>query len=381
MTVETKPYLEEAMRLTGLSDFGPGEFEEPLARLLRSVHDESRLTEVGQGALYGGIVSRLVTRLQIEACYAESPEIDDEQLDDVVFVVGLPRTGSTVLSQLLALNPETRYLRRWEAADPCPPPDASHRDDPRIEQTAARIEHFGRIVPKQLEVLPRSGPNDVEEDSLLLECAFVSPAWEAAFRCPSFMEWLVADEGNCREGFQYHRRIVKLLQWKWPARRWLLGAPTHTLAMSALDEAYPTARYIWTHRAPAAVIPSVCSLVTMVREAFVTNPEPKELGPVLCRNWEQGTIRAMQFRERVGDHRFVDIAHQEQLRDPAGTVRDIHEWLGWPTSPSLEADVARWREEKPKGVHRPDPADYGIDIEELAHSFAAYTERFAALIG
>jgi hypothetical protein len=378
---EAKAYLEEAMRRTGLTDFGSGALEEPLERLLRSVHDESRLTELGRGALHGGIMSRLVTRLQVEACYAGAPEIDDEEIHDMVFVVGLPRTGSTVLGQLLALHPETRYLRRWEAAEPCPPPDATAPDDARIAQTAARIEHFERVVPRHSELLPRSGPNDVEEDSLLLECSFVSPAWEAAFRCPSYMDWLLSDESNIREGFQYHRRILKLLQWKWPAKRWMLRAPTHTLTIDALDDAYPDARYVWTHRDPLAVITSVCSLVTMVREAFVSNPEPAELGPILGRNWAQGVTQAMRFRDRIGEDRFLDVAHGEQLRDPLATVAHVHQWLGWPMSPSVEADVSRWREEKPKGVHRPDPAAYGIEPLDLRDRFAEYTERFAPFIG
>jgi hypothetical protein len=118
----------------------------------------------------------------------------------------------------------------------------------------------------------------------------------------------------------------------------------------------------------------------MVREAFVSNPEPAELGPVLCRNWAQGVNRAMRFRDRVGDERFFDVAHREQLRDPLGTVRELHDWLGWPMSPSLEADVSRWREEKPRGVHRPDPADFGIDADDVEDRFASYAKRFAALV-
>jgi hypothetical protein len=381
MSSETREYLDRATDLTGLHDFGAGAFHEPLAMLLRSVHKESCLTELGRAALDASIVSRLATRLQVEAWYAKAPEIHDQDLGDVVFVIGLPRTGSTVLSQLLALNAETRYLRRWEAAEPCPPPDVTCPQDPRIEQAAARIEHFERVVPKHSEVLPRSGPNDVEEDHALLEFSFVSPGWEGAFRCPSYMDWLLSDEDHLSDGWRYHRRILKLLQWRWPAKRWLLGAPTHTLSIDALDRTYPDARFVWTHRDPAAVIASVCSLLTMVREAFVTNPEPAELGPVLCRNWAQGVGRALRFRDRVGDERFFDVAHREQLRDPLGTVCELHDWLGWPMSPSLEADVSRWREEKPRGVHRPDPADFGIDADDVEQRFAGYTKRFAALVG
>ena len=170
--------------------------------------------------------------------------------------------------------------------------------------------------------LPRSGPNDVEEDHALLEFSFVSPGWEGAFRCPSYMDWLLSDEDHLSDGWRYHRRILKLLQWRWPAKRWLLGAPTHTLSIST--------RSTGRTRMPAssgrtgtqaAVIASVCSLLTMVREAFVTNPEPAELGPVLCRNWAQGVNRAMRFRDRVGDERFFDVAHREQLLSVRHGVR------------------------------------------------------------
>ena len=381
MTTTTTAYLDEAVRRTGLSDFGPGDFEGPLERLLQSVHDESRLTELGRAALDGNIVAHLVTRLKVEAWYAKAPEIDDEQLDDVVFIIGLPRTGSTVLGQLLSLNPETRYLRRWEAAEPCPPPDASVPDDPRIAQAEARIEHFERLIPRYTEVLPHSGANDLEEDNILLEPSYVSPGWEAAFRCPSYIDWLLSDERNFTDGYRYHRRIVKLLQWRWPAKRWLLRAPTHTLSIDALHEAYPDARYVWTHRDPLAVLTSVSSLLAMVREAFVENPEPAELGPIVTANWAQGTRRAMAFRSRVGERRFFDVAHREQLRDPSGIVRGVHDWLGWTTSPSFDDDVARWREEKPRGVHAPDPASFGIDPNEVRARFADYTERFADQLG
>jgi len=380
MIPDARAYLDEATRRTGLTDFGPGEIEEPLERLLRSVRDESHLTDVGRAALDAIVASRLVARLQIEACYAAAPEIEHEELRDVVFVVGLPRTGSTVLSQLLCLNPDTRYLRRWEAAEPWPPPDAAAPEDPRIDECGARIAHFEQVVPGHADLLPKSGPNDVEEDHALLELSFVSPGWEAAFRCPSYMAWLVSDQDHLADGWHYHRRVLKLLQWKWPAQRWLLGAPTHSLSIEALDKAYPDARYLWTHRDPSAVIASVCSLVAMVRTAFVTSPEPAELGPTLCRSWAEGVARAMQLRDRIGDERFLDIAHRDQMRDLLATVLRVHAWLGWTVTSSFEDDVMRWREAKPRGVHHPEPADYGIDPDEVAARFAAYTARFADLV-
>jgi hypothetical protein len=374
--ITTGALLDAARARTGLRDFGEDSFLEPFERLVDSINRESRLSAVGQIAGPEMLIHALINRLEIESWYARHPEIDDQQIIAPVFGVGLPRTGSTALGFILSLDRNTRVLRDWEANRPCPPPEsATEFTDPRIAATQAANDAFEALVPELPNMLPRAveGPT---ECYYLLTYSFSTSALETFFNVPSYSAWLSSSAFDMEPAYRYHQRVIKLLQWRCPPRRWFLRSPPHLFGLDALFKVYPDARFVMTHRDPVKSVPSTCSLMHHLRSAFVENPEPEQFGPAQAELWAMALKRALAFRERVGEDRFYDISHRRQTKNPAEQIRGLYEKLGWPLDEQLESRIAAWQEVNPKGPHQAQAASFALDPAQLAARYRFYTERF-----
>src|SRR5262245_21776391 len=236
---------------TGLDDFGDETFREGLEILVRSLRDEAKLNAVGEIALPQMLVRSLSQRLHIENWYRRHPEIADEPITQPLIGLGLPRTGSTALSFLLAEDPGARSLRRWEAAEPCPPPSTVTGLDPRIMQAEAEMEMQQQLAPRLAALVP-STPTGPEECQHLMALDFKSHDFQALAHIPSYSSWLLdADLGPT---YAYERRTLQLLQWGAPSNPWRLKCPSHLLWLDHLDGAFPDARFVMTHRDPADVL-------------------------------------------------------------------------------------------------------------------------------
>ncbi|MBK7519911.1 MAG: sulfotransferase [Gammaproteobacteria bacterium] len=220
--IETGKLLDQARERSGLSDFGEEDFLEPLSRLVDSINRECELSPIGEQAVPEMLLTQLVNRLEIESWYARHPEIDDEQIVAPVFTASLPRTGTTALGFIMAQDPQTRVLRNWEAYHPCPPPEsATEHNDPRIAVAQRESDGLEAMVPELVNMLPRSvtGP---EECYIIKSYAFSAYGFDAIINVPSYVEWLVHSKDVLLSGYRYHRRVLKLLQWHCPPRRWSL---------------------------------------------------------------------------------------------------------------------------------------------------------------
>jgi hypothetical protein len=277
---------------------------------------------------------------------------------------------------MLALDTETRSLRGWEAAEPCPPPDINVPDDPRIERNIQRGHEFEALVPGVTEAMPRNA-HAPEECFYLLDLSFADVAFNGFHRIPEYERWAMT-EGlpEVDAAYRYHRRVLKLLQWKTPARRWVLRSPVHSAYMGALLKSYPDARFVVTHRDPVKVLPSICSLIYQVREAFLKNPGPRELGAGQMDQWQEAMRRLIRNRDSLGEERFFDLYHREQVANPEPGLRRLYDWLGWEFSEQFHTRLEQWRAENPKGTHKSDLADFGLEADEIKDRFAFYTDRF-----
>ena len=378
MKMTPKQLMDQATEMTGLSDFGEPSFLEGLNRLVDAINRESIPTEMGEFAFPASIVGHLANRLQVEDWYNRHPEIDDEVINDPVFITGLPRTGSTALGHMLALDSNTRCLRGWEAYEPCPPPDVNVTDDPRIARNEQRTADMDALAPGISEALPRN-PNAPEECFPLLDLSFTDIALNAFFQVPSYEKWAMQEDlPEMDAAYQYHRRVLKLLQWKTPASRWVLRTPVHAASMNALLKAYPNARFIITHRWPHKVLPSISSLMYQVKNIFLKNPQPELLGPAMTSQWEKILKRLLQFRESHDSNLFFDIYHSEQVRDPEPGLRDLYNWLGWEFTDDFVNRLNEWRVDNPKGSHQPDPAFFNLDLDDVKKTFAFYTDKYGS---
>ena len=252
MTLDAEELEAEARQKTGLDDFGDAMFHEGLERLVRSFNEEADLTEAGDVMQHMRLVSLLSARLQVEDTYRTHPAIDDEEIEGPVFVIGLPRTGTTALSQLVAADPQFRSLRMWESSSPCPPPEsATEHSDPRIADAEAGLAMMYEMFPLMAEMHHQEATTATECQDLL-GMSFRTVHFDGFGYVPSYLAWVT--DCDMRGTYQYHRRVLQLLQWHCPPRLWHLKTPVHMFALDALLEAYPDAKFLWSHRDPAKVL-------------------------------------------------------------------------------------------------------------------------------
>lgn len=376
MNLSAQTLMDQAREITGLHDFGEPSFRAGLDKLVEAINKEAIPTELGEFAIPGNIVAKLVNRLKIEECYRLHPEINDEVIENPVFMTGLPRTGSTALGHMLALDRETRSLRGWEAAEPCPPPDSHVIDDPRIARHLKNLADIEVMAPGLTEALPFN-EHAPDECFFLLEYSLTDVAFNGFYHVPDYEDWAMT-EGlpEMDAAYAYHKRILKLLQWKTPAKRWVLRSPIHALHMNALLKSYPDARFIMTHRQPDKVLPSICSLIMLLRKCFLKNPAPIELGVRQVTQWQEALCRVIEFREKLGEQRFFDIYHSEQIVDPEPGIRNLYNFLGWQFSDDLSEALSTWQKNNPKGSHKADPSAFELDLQAIRERFQFYTDRF-----
>ncbi len=368
--------VDTACQRTGLDDFGGTEWREGLDRLVDALNDEADLTELGTQILGSRLEMLLANRLRVVATVDAHPEIADEEVEGPLVIIGLPRTGTTALSNLLAADPQIRSVRLWESSDPVPPPEADHQhDDPRIAAAesglAAMYETFPRM--RSLHFQAATGPTECQD---LLGMEFRTEHFDGMARVPSYVEWVI--DCDMYGTYAFHRRTLQLLQWHCPPRLWHLKTPVHMLALDALAAAYPTAKFLWTHRDPAAVLGSVCSLIAYTRSWSSDGDNPEELGRDQLDLWAEAIRRALDFRDRTGEERFADISFDAQQSDPVGALAAAYGRLGLDLGTGWGA-VEAWARDHPPGahgVHEFSLGDFGLDAERVRHRFRFYLERF-----
>jgi Sulfotransferase family len=359
--------MASAIAQTGLEDFGNDSFREGLEILVRSLHEEARLNETGEAFIYPRLVNHLAQRLQIEDWYRRHPEIDDTPIVAPLIGMGLPRTGSTALSFLLAQDPNIRYLRQWESSRPCPPPSTVRGPDPRIPSSGEKAG------TKQHVPMTANGPMECLD---LMSLDFKTHIYQAFAQIPSYSSWLLG--ADLTSTYLYERRVLKLLQWGEPERPWRLKTPTHILFLEHLDRAFPDARFVMTHRDPTDVILSVADVYADIAGGFTDDLDREYMGRLNVEHWSVGMERVLKFRDGGADNRFYDIGFLAMRADPIGEVSALYAWLGEPVSDEFEAGMRDWwaanaENHEPGG--RADPASFGLDLDEVRPLFSGYVTR------
>jgi len=370
-------HLVAAARLAaGHDDFGSDSWREGLDRYVDALGAEAALTELGMVALETQITKNLVNRLQVTAWLAEHPEVGGGPIERPLVVLGLPRTGTTLLSELLHRDPANRSLMRWEAASSVPPPRAAEMaTDPRVEAARADAGGMDALNPG-LKAIHYEAPDGPTECVAVLAQDFKSLLWSVIAHVPSYNGWLLScDETSA---YAYHRTVLGLLQSEAPGR-WALKTPHHCLGVDALVAQYPDARLIMTHRDPITVVASLCSLVRAFAGTFSDADHTAEINELWTTIAQTIVERVVSWRARNGDERFVDVAYTGLVADPVGTVAAVYDHFGEALTPAAEAAMRSYVAAHPRGEHG--RHEYrlevlGLDEAELTERFDAYRDRF-----
>ena len=370
--------LDAARRATGLEDFGDDAFRRHLQVLLRAYDEESRLNPFGLMMVNQELAGILKSRLSVQAAWKREPGVLEAPIRRPIFILGLPRTGTTALHQLLAEDPDNQVLEYWLAAAPGPrPPRERWRSDPRYKQAVFGLKVVYFLDPglKAIHLLTADGPDECRH--LFLQ-SFLDHTLDSNATIPSYTKWF--REQDMRPAYARHRDILKLIQSPTPERRWLLKYPAHMRHLEILLEIYPDACIVQTHRDPARVLPSVCSLVAGWRGIYEDSVDRRGLGHWQLDMYAGMVGHAMAVRDASDRARFFDVAFAELVADPLAVVTRMYRHFGLPLSERAERRMRAWHAGNPQarhGGHHYRAEDFGLSEDEIAQRFAAYTERFA----
>src|SRR5436305_5534562 len=363
-----------AKRRCGLDDFGEGEFFEALSRLLDSCRDEARLNLIGKIALKVDVLEALCARLKMERDRQLHPNISRQEIRKPLFIVGLPRSGTSVLHRLLAADPEHRAPLMWEVRSPSPPTHASEKR--RIQSATQSCNFFNWLVPT-FRYVHTVGAEVPQECVSLMTPTFLSDQFDAMYYVPSYRAWFF--QQDLRLAYEYHRRFLQHLQFRRSARRWILKAPTHMFALPALFSVYPDALFVQTHRTPVDSMASVSSLMTILRSAFSDAVDPS----IVCREaidyWSETMDKFLRERDRLADNRICDIQYEEVCREPIRAVRRIYEFFGWSLSKEAEQSMRvliASQAKRESANHRYNLSQFGANAEDVLSAFGPYCKRF-----
>ena len=379
VSLEERDLLRAACRATGLDDFGDDDFREPLGRLLSCLESEADLTLLGRVAARRDLMGLLETRLRLVADRQRSPEISAEQIAAPIFIVGLPRTGSTLLHHLLAQDPDTRVTQAWEVMYPSPPPTQDTYDsDPRIERATKQLRWLDWLAPDFKTIHP-VGARLPLECIALMSASFRATRFQTTYNVPSYETWLNGQD--MRPAYAFHRRFLQHLQWRTPGARWVLKAPSHIFSFEALLDTYPDARIVQTHRDPVTAVTSVASLSSVLHRAFSRHRAAAEFGHEVTIRWTDGLERSLELRRtgRVASERLVDVHYHKLVKDPMATVRRIYAQFRMSLTPPAEARMRKFLAANPQGKHGRHeyaPNTFGLDRQELETRFRVYSEYF-----
>ncbi len=371
--------LASARRRTGLTDFGAPRFREPLAIFLRALEEEAELTQVGRALARHEVGTWLENRLEIEETFRRHPEIAAESIEKPIFVTGTGRSGTSILHELLAVDPRNRALSTWEALHPCPPPERAHTEsDPRIARAEREVRLWARIAPIY-ESMHENGARVPQECIYLTAHEFTSDLLSGNYQVPSYAAWLA--RADLIPAYRTHRRCLQLLQWRCRGERWVLKAPSHLWALDALLEVYPDARIVQTHRDPLAVVASMTSLMATLAWLRSDRVDPEALGHSAVRSIGFMLKRAMALRDaaQLGPDRICDVRYQDFLRDPIATLAGLYDQFGIAWRSDVESRMRAHLAARPKdrhGAHVYRFEQTGLDAGEARERFRAYRERF-----
>jgi hypothetical protein len=374
-----KSILEASCRQAALDDFDVESFREPFRRLIDSMETEAGLNALGRVASRHDLIRLLVNRLRMDEDLKRNPGIAEEEIRRPIIITGLPRTGTTLLHSLLALDRTSRVPLTWEVMYPSPPPEtATYLTDRRIGTVDRQIRWFHRMVKGFNRIHP-VGARLPEECLVIFSHSFLSYQFETTHRLPAYLDWLEGQD--LRPAYEMHRRILQHLQWRHPGERWVLKAPAHMFDFEALFSTYPDACLVMTHRDPIEVAASNASLTATLRSAFSDGVNPLEVGPECSRRWAGAIDRAVRSRDRgcAPAERFVDLYYSDLISDPAGAVRKVYRSFDLPLPDDMEERVRAFLLRNPRdqfGKHRYALEEFGLDRAGEAKRYAAYRARF-----
>ena len=369
-----------AQRRTGLADFGDEGFTVRLGLQLAEMDDDEERTGIGRLMMFGDCVRAAANRLRVHDLLTRHPEILEIPITRPVIVVGLPRSGTTHLVNLLAADTRFRSMPLWESYEPVPNPDEHSEGDgvdPRWTRCQGMWEAMQAAAPLVAAMHPME-PDHVHEEIELQMPDFSSYTLEWVARAPRWRDHYLAQDQTPH--YAYMKSVLQILQWFRPKERWVLKSPQHLEQLGPLLHTFPDATVVVTHRDPVAVVQSTITLACYgARTAYRTTR------PEWYRDyWTEriGTLLDTSLRDRplLAEDRTVDVFFDEYMEDEIGTLERVYECAGIALTEQARAEISRYQVAHPRGregrVAYDLRRDFAVTPDEIRSRFGAYLERF-----
>ena len=371
----------EARTITGLDDFGDPWIFENLNALIPILNSEARLTEVGVGGAITMIKTALVNRLRHVDLVKKHPEILDEEVDVAAVVVGLPRTGSTMLHRMLSSAPGMTGVKWWECQNYSPfPEEKLGEPEPRRKAAAAYLDYMLEHAPDLMSIHPMS-IDQSDEELIILGQLFSSTMIEGMYYVPTYARWLI--ENSRTRCYKDLRQILQSLQWQDKKRKgakWVLKTPGHLMALDAVLETFPGAKIVMTHRDPISTVPSYCSMMYTLY-GMGAEVDRQSVGAFWEKRLAELLDLFMDIREKSGGASFIDVRYTDLTKTPIEEGKRVLAEAGIPVTPEIEAGMSEWVEanrREDRAPHKYSLEDFGLDKANIERDFAKYRETYLA---
>lgn len=377
--------LSRVAKETGLPKPPPGWDAGGLAALVNSMVDESQLNTIGRLGARGMLTSLIGNYVTLLDWFEKHPEEESEVIEKPLFIVGLPRTGTSAMHGLLATDPNSRSPLFWEVNTPLPRPHPDHHlDDPRIAKMEEQLLMQYKMAPG-FAAIHKMDATMPQECSASMHQMMYGITLSLMWYVPSYRKWFM--DADAEPSLRFHKRFLQMLQATEPdtrpeIKRWLLKTPGHLGTLPAIFKLFPDAQIVFTHRNPVDVIGSVCSFVWTLSGMFTDKgQDPALIGEEQATAWNQLLQLGMRDRALLSAHQdqFHDIYFDDVVKDPFGTVLGVYEKFGITPPTDMQQRMQQYLDDSPRGKHGKHEyslADYCLTEENERQRFAAYIERF-----
>jgi hypothetical protein len=373
--------LKLAAQRTGLTEIDSDSWRDGLTIILDEINNSPAFTPFGRERILNDATNALGRRLQLHDYIQAHPEVLDAPVERPLIVLGMPRTGTTVISYLLDQDPARRSLIHWQCVHPVPPATTETlRTDPRCVALLEEQRQVLEFVKQANMPLPHwedaDGPT---EDMFIHNQDFKGLSWDSFLSTSRYAEWLF-HETEMTSTYEYQKRYLQVLQSTAPGT-WSLKMPSHSVHIEALLKVFPDARLVWAHRDPYKATGSLANLWKLPK-GMTLHPDAVDLeamGRDAMWQMRYHVERPLRARDRIGDDRFFHMYYHEMMRDPMDVMRRIYDWAGDPLTAETEARMQNWLADHPQDRFAPNAYSldqYGLSVEQLQPIFAEYLDTF-----
>ncbi|MEZ4318544.1 MAG: sulfotransferase [Myxococcota bacterium] len=372
--LDREEILAAAQKRTGLQDFGDPTFRGPLGRIVEASNG-AMLSPLGRVIARQAYVEAATTRLKLQQLLKDDPSLATERIERPIFVVGFPRTGTTVLQNLLSLDPDRRALQFWELTRPTPELDDPVADAQQRLRTTEQMLAVAYVASPEMKAVHEIKSTTPEECWPLFCPSFAVMNWDLGAGAVAYGDHLM--QTDMTYAYREYRQLLQLLLRQRPADHLVLKCPEHLWFLDALLAVFPDACIAWTHRDPYKSIASYCSLISMQWRTMYGSFDPHDVGRHIEQRFAVGVDRAMAVRDRVGDDRFYDVNLPVLVKDEQAVLDGITDKFGLRRcDPVAVEDYLSTKRGDARGQHKYDGDMYGLDADRIRRRFARYIERF-----